>query len=89
MVGQFAAWQQLGESGYLVTGNPANAFFYTLTGLHVAHLLGGLGAWGHTLRLVSAGESMSKTRLWVELSAVYWHFLFVIWLVLFGLMLST
>jgi len=25
----------------------------------------------------------------VELCAVYWHFLLVVWLILFGLMLST
>jgi len=89
MIGQFVAWQQLADSGYIITGNPANAFFYTLTGLHVAHLLGGMVAWARTVRYARAGESMSKTRLGVELCAVYWHFLFVIWLILFGLMLST
>lgn len=89
MVGQFLVWQQLADSGYIVTGNPANAFFYTLTGLHVVHLLGGMVAWARTLRRARSRESMSKTRLGVELCAVYWHFLFVVWLILFGLMLST
>lgn len=89
MVGQFLVWQQLAQSGYLVSGNPANAFFYTLTGLHVLHLLGGLVAWARTVMRAWSGESMSKTRLGVELCAVYWHFLFVVWLILFGLMLST
>ena len=89
VIGQFIAWQQLADSGYIVSGNPANAFFYTLTGLHVLHLLGGMVAWGRTARRAWAGESMSGTRLGVELCAVYWHFLFIVWLILFGLMLST
>ena len=89
LVGQFLAWQQLHDAGYIVSGNPANAFFYTLTGLHVLHLLGGLVAWARTASHAWAGESMPKTRLGVELCAVYWHFLFVVWLILFGLMLST
>ena len=89
MIGQFVAWRQLAESGYIVSGNPANAFFYTLTGLHVLHLLGGLVAWARTVGRAWGGESMAKTRLGVELCAVYWHFLFVVWLILFGLMLST
>ena len=74
---------------YMVSGNPANAFFYTLTGLHVLHLLGGMVAWARTVMRAWSGESMSKTRLGVELCTVYWHFLFVVWLILFGLMLST
>jgi len=89
MVGQVMAWQLLVDAGYIVSGNPANAFFYMLTALHVLHLLGGLVAWWRTARHAWAGESMSKTRLGVELCAVYWHFLFVVWLILFGLMLST
>ena len=89
VVGQYLTWQQLAQAGYVVSGNPANAFFYTLTGLHVLHLLGGFVAWWRTARHAWAGESMAKTRLGVELCAVYWHFLFIVWLILFGLMLST
>lgn len=89
MAGQLIAWQQLMASGYLVTSNPANAFFYLLTALHVLHLLGGLVAWGKTTVKVYRGIEVSKVRLSVELCAVYWHFMLVVWLVLFGLMLST
>ena len=89
MVGQVAAWQQLLGLGYYAQSNPANAFFYVLTGLHVLHLAGGLVAWARTARRAWAGESLPEARLGVELCAVYWHFLFVVWLVLFGLMLST
>ena len=88
MVGQLIAWQSLAASGYLIASNPANSFFYVLTGLHVLHLLGGVVALARTLGHALAGAA-AKARLGVELCAVYWHFLFVVWLILFGLMLST
>ena len=89
MAGQLLAWQQLVASGYFLTSNPANAFFYLLTGLHGLHLLGGLVAWGRTTARVWRGSTAEQVRLGVELCAVYWHFLLIVWLVIFGLMLST
>ena len=89
MAGQLLAWQQLYELGYYLASNPANSFFYLITGLHGLHLLGGLVAWGRTTTRVWRGSDAAQVRLSVELCAVYWHFLLIVWLVLFGLMLST
>ena len=69
--------------------NPANGFFYLITGLHGLHLLGGLVAWGRTSDKVWRGFEPAQVRLSVELCAVYWHFLLVVWLVLFALLLLT
>jgi cytochrome c oxidase subunit 3 len=89
MVGQLLAWQQLVDAGYFAAANPANAFFYLITGLHALHLLGGLVAWSRTTIKLLSGSEIAKIRISVELCAVYWHFLLVIWVILFGLMLST
>ncbi len=89
MVGQLLAWQQLVDLGYFVNTNPANAFFYLITGLHGLHLLGGLVAWSRTTIKVFGGMEVAKVRLSVELCAIYWHFLLLVWMILFGLMLST
>ena len=89
MLGQLLAWQQLVEAGYIAQDNPANAFFYVITGLHALHLLGGLVAWGRTTVKLLSGYEVTRIRISVELCAVYWHFLLVIWIILFGLMLST
>ena len=48
LVGQLLAWRQLVEAGYFVAGNPANAFFYLITGVHGLHVLGGLAALSRT-----------------------------------------
>ena len=60
-----------------------------MTALHALHLLGGLVAWVRTSAKVRRGDALDKVRLSVELCAVYWHFLLVIWLVMFALMLFT
>lgn len=89
MGGQLLAWQHLIEAGYFAQSNPANAFFYLITGLHALHLLGGLVVWSMTTIKLLGGTEVARLRLSIELCAVYWHFLLVVWVILFGLMLST
>jgi cytochrome c oxidase subunit 3 len=89
LVGQLLAWRQLNASGYIV-GSPAVAFFYLLTAVHGLHLLGGLFVWGRTaVRMLPAGVEAIDVRSSVELCTVYWHYLLLIWLVLFAVLLST
>ena len=90
LAGQLLAWRQLQAAGYYAAGNPANAFFYVLTGVHGLHLLGGLFVWGRTVARMSRKAALvGSVRLTVELCTVYWHYLLVVWLVLFGLLLIT
>jgi cytochrome c oxidase subunit 3 len=90
LAGQLLAWQQLNASGQYLTSNPAIAFFYLLTGLHGLHLLGGLSVWGRTTaKMWRGGSPLGDIRLSVELCTVYWHYLLLVWLALFGLLLIT
>src|ERR1700680_869590 len=86
LVGQLLAWQQLRVAGYFLASNPANSFFYLITAVHGLHLVGGLVALGRTTAKVWRGAAMAQVRLSVELCAIYWHFLLLIWLVLLGLL---
>ena len=86
LVGQLLAWQQLSVAGYFVASNPANSFFYMITAAHGLHLMGGLVALGRTTAKVWRGAEMTKVRLSVELCAIYWHFLLLVWLILLGLL---
>jgi cytochrome c oxidase subunit 3 len=90
VLGQYVAWQQLQSSGQFITSNPSNAFFYFLTGAHAVHIVGGLYVWARaTIKVVlGTGEAVAIRRS-IELCTIYWHFLLVVWLVLFGLLLST
>jgi cytochrome c oxidase subunit 3 len=86
LVGQLLAWQQLKVAGYFVASNPANSFFYLITAAHGLHLMGGLVALGRTTAKVWRGGEVARMRLSVELCAIYWHFLLLVWLVLLGLL---
>lgn len=86
IVGQLLAWQQLREAGYFVASNPANSFFYLMTAVHGLHLMGGLVALGRTTTKVWRGARIAEASLSVELCAIYWHFLLLVWLVLLGLL---
>ena len=75
--------------------NPADAFFFILTGLHGLHLLGGLVVWGKTTLLAwyeaepANVADAARLKLSVHLCSVYWHYLLLLWLVLFYMLSST
>ena len=83
LAGQLVAWRDLAAGGYLLAGNPANSFFYLLTGLHGLHILGGLVALARAdARRPGAWRARcgATLRLRLELCATYWHFLLFVWL---------
>jgi cytochrome c oxidase subunit 3 len=86
LVGQLLAWRELSIAGYFLASNPANSFFYLITAVHGLHLMGGLVALGRTTAKVWHGAPVTEVRLSVELCAIYWHFLLLVWLVLLGLL---
>ncbi|TQV86773.1 cytochrome C oxidase subunit III [Exilibacterium tricleocarpae] len=87
--GQLWLWTQMRSWGYGVAGNPANSFFYLLTGLHGLHLLGGVVAWSRTARALWCGRTPPNLPVRIGLCATYWHYLLGLWLFLFALLVST
>lgn len=88
LLGQLLAWNQLTSSGSVFTANPANSFFYILTGLHGLHILGGLVALGRTTAAAWGEAPVKRLPLRVELCAIYWHFLLFVWFALLIVMLG-
>jgi cytochrome c oxidase subunit 3 len=88
LAGQLLVWRQLVGAGYFAASNPGNAFFYLLTGVHGLHVAGGLVALGKTFAKVRRGAAIEPLRLSVWLCTVYWHFLLVVWLVIFALLMG-
>ena len=65
---------------------------FSLDGLLVAagDRFGGLFVWGRAASRMYRGRTAADTmRLGVELCTVYWHYLLLVWFVLFGLLLIT
>ena len=82
--GQWTAWQQLSASGQGVAANPSNSFLYVFTGLHAAHVIGGLVVL--VVTIVRLRGNMDRTQRSVALCTTYWHFLLAVWLVLLAAM---
>jgi cytochrome c oxidase subunit 3 len=89
LAGQLIVWRQLTTRGFYLTSNPANSFFYLITTLHGLHMLGGLIAWTRTVLKFRAAVPAAKLTLSIRLCAMYWHFLLIVWLAFFYLMLVT
>lgn len=95
LVGQVLAWRQLDASGFYFSCTPASAFFYVLTALHGAHLLGGLLVLTKTARSVynrdaaTSIQAAAATILSIKLCALYWHYLLGLWLALYALVALT
>ena len=89
IAGQILAWRQMAAAGLYATDNPANAFFYLFTGVHGVHLLGGL--WflvGAVKRSVKPADDQTLP-LRIRLCATYWHYLLLVWALLFYLLLNS
>jgi cytochrome c oxidase subunit 3 len=82
LASQLAAWRDLVHRGYYLAQNPYSSFFYMFTGLHAAHLIGGLIA----LFIVVLGRTRRET---VDTVAYYWHFLGALWIALFVILLIS
>ena len=95
LAGQVSAWEILEATGQYGPGNPAYAFFVLLTAAHGLHLVGGLFVLARaTVRVWRPIDKLavvtrSRIRLSVQLCTTYWHWLLLIWLGLFALLLST
>ncbi|MGE0710878.1 MAG: heme-copper oxidase subunit III [Planctomycetota bacterium] len=81
---QCLCWREL----YVHAGSPGvhtlyGMTFYFLTMLHAVHVVGGLLPLVYTSARALRGRYGPEQHLGVRLCAMYWHFLDVVWLALF------
>tara|TARA_B110000438_G_scaffold146014_1_gene140579 strand:+ start:515 stop:1087 length:573 start_codon:yes stop_codon:yes gene_type:complete len=88
-IGQATAWQELNAVGYFIASNPANTFFYLITALHVMHILGGMVAWVRVSFKVFSTSENSVTEHTLGLLGIYWHYMLLVWVLLFSILLTT
>jgi cytochrome c oxidase subunit III len=81
VVGQYLAWLKLRSQGLYLPTNPNSSFFYVLTGVHVTHVIGGLG--GLTRVIVKFRHpALTLRRSTMDATSYYWHFMGILWLYL-------
>ena len=81
IAGQYEAWRQLAAQGLFLSTNPNSSFFYVFTGMHILHLLGGIAALVYLIGQL-AGSHTTFRRAAFQNTAIYWHFMGVLWLYL-------
>jgi cytochrome c oxidase subunit 3 len=87
LAGQVMAWIELEQRGFYLVGRPSSAFFYVITWAHAAHVIGALGAVMYVEYRALRFELGPGRRTLVDVSAIFWHFLDVLWLGIMGLFL--
>ena len=81
VVGQYLAWLNLRAQGLYLPTNPNSSFFYVFTGVHVLHVLGGLGGLTRVmLKFRSATTPLRRSTL--DATSYYWHFMGMLWIYL-------
>ena len=83
---QFVGFGQIVESGYYFTGAESSittTFLYIVTVVHLLHLAGGLIALFTIIFKQLKGKYNASQTLGIELGAMYWHFLDLLWIYLF------
>ena len=76
-------WAQLRAEGLAIDSNAFGTTFFTLTGAHGIHVLGGLGMLAATWARLGAGGLGGNRRDTLQAVTYYWHFVDVVWLVVF------
>ncbi|HEX4822981.1 MAG TPA: heme-copper oxidase subunit III [Candidatus Polarisedimenticolaceae bacterium] len=88
LVSQMANWWGLVTAQMTATTKNLYAFtFYMLTGLHAAHVSGGLILLAVVLSRTRRDRYGSGHHDGITYAVMYWHFLGVVWCVLFGVLL--
>lgn len=94
VAGQIYAWQLVAPE-VMSRSNAAYTFFVLLTAVHALHLIGGLFVLTRAAARASRGLDLedqlahSAISQSIGLCATYWHFLLVVWIGLFAILLTS
>lgn len=92
LVLQISGLMQLGNEGFTMANHTGASFLYILSGLHILHTFGGLVGLSLTVAKVFSNKTYVDSfvysvnppnQLNFKLIYIYWHFLDVLWLLIF------
>lgn len=74
------------EEGLTMGATTFGTTYFTLTGFHGAHVFGGVLMLGVVLYRGMAGQFSARHHDMVEATSLYWHFVDVVWILLFSIL---
>jgi heme/copper-type cytochrome/quinol oxidase subunit 3 len=81
--GQVFEFTDFIEHGFTLRSSPAGSAFFVLTGFHGAHVTVGVLMLLSLAYLSALGRLPVEQSLKVELVGLYWHFVDIVWIVIF------
>jgi cytochrome c oxidase subunit 3/cytochrome o ubiquinol oxidase subunit 3 len=85
LAGQIAEFAELYAHGTTLTSSVFGSSFFTLTGFHGLHVTAGVVWAVITLFRALRGAFSAENNMAVEIFGLYWHFVDIVWIVLFTL----
>lgn len=81
--GQWIGWTQLVQNHIYLTGNPSESFIYVISGVHLLHIILGIGFISAVLFKSFRFQVHKKNMLSINMCTTFWHFLGLIWIYLY------
>jgi heme/copper-type cytochrome/quinol oxidase subunit 3 len=85
IAGQAYEFTHFAHEGLTLSSNLFGTTFFVLTGFHGAHVTIGILILLSLLFMSSRGKVQQKDSLNIELAGLYWHFVDIVWIVIFTL----
>jgi len=83
LAGQIFEFTEFVHEGLTISGSPFGSSFFMLTGFHGAHVAIGVMMLAAMFLLSLSGRLHHDRGLNVELVGLYWHFVDIVWIVIF------
>src|SRR5271170_214863 len=86
LTGQWIVWRVLADRGFYLATSASSSFVYLLTATHAVHLMGGMLVLLYAATVSLLNKPVEWRRIVVDVTAWYWHFMFLLWVYIFALM---
>jgi heme/copper-type cytochrome/quinol oxidase subunit 3 len=83
--GQFYEFTTFYKDGLTLSRNLFGSTFFTLTGFHGTHVFIGVFWLASLLAQSLRGRLHQEHSLWIEIAGLYWHFVDIVWILIFTL----
>jgi cytochrome c oxidase subunit 3 len=95
---QFLGWYELTAAGIKINSVPTGSYLYMISGLHALHFIPGIVILGVSFakammrnynpveELLFSVDANKKSK--IELIALYWHFVDILWLLIYALFIT-
>ena len=83
---KFFEYQEKIDAGIMLTTNDFYMYYYMFTGLHLMHVLIGMGVLAFMWNVTRTGDLGEKIINTLESGASFWHMVDILWIVLFALL---